>query len=326
MEAKAGARSAAIKSRRGDAHADVHGGFAEEPHQHCDCQQTAAMLSRNHPSRRMGGNYGEVPSLVAEDYRGKGCAGREGGSCVVKGDFANSHGESGVSAYSFRRLNSAKEVQFKDKIQTNAVNEAQCDSALYKMFAPGAIRMTLEFEAGVVDGQTNVAVGFGETAYGFHLIYIGLKHNYCDGNGLACGLDGANGGVAVDVAYLHEDADTTLDELRVLHVHVDHEVVVDVAETGHGASSDHVEDHLLGRGGLHARGARDDLGADLSDDGGVGDFAERCVEIAGDGGGFCSAGACVLDGTDDVGGAATGGDADNDVFAGGTAAGNIALA
>ena len=46
-------------------------------------------------------------------------------------------------------------------------------------------------------------------------------------------------------------------------MHVDHEVVVDVAEPGHGAGGDHVEDHLLGGGGLHAGGAGDDLGADF---------------------------------------------------------------
>ncbi len=63
-------------------------------------------------------------------------------------------------------------------------------------------------------------------------------------------------------------------------MNVDHEVVVDVAETGHGARGDHVEDHLLGSRGLHASGAGDDLGADLGDDGGVGDFGERGVEVA----------------------------------------------
>src|SRR6202035_4856086 len=105
---------------------------------------------------------------------------------------------------------------------------------------------------------------------------------------------------AIDLADLHEDADAALDQLRVLHVHVDHEVVVDVAETGHGASGDHVEDHLLGGGGLHAGGAGDDLGADLADDGGVGDIGERRVVIAGDGGGLGSAGAGVFNRTDDV--------------------------
>ncbi len=50
------------------------------------------------------------------------------------------------------------------------------------------------------------------------------------------------------------------------------------------------------------------------------------VEIAGDGCGLGSAGACVLDCTDDVGGAAAGRDADDDVFASGAAAGDVALA
>ncbi len=54
--------------------------------------------------------------------------------------------------------------------------------------------------------------------------------------------------------------------------------------------------------------------------------ASGSVEVAGDGGGLGSAGAGVLDGADDVGGAAAGGDADDDVFAGGAAAGDVALA
>src|SRR5258708_10470759 len=173
----------------------------------------------------------------------------------------------------------------------------------------------LEFEAGVVDGETDVAVRFGEAADGFHLVDVGFEHDYCYGDALAGGLDGADRGVAVDVADLHQDANAALDQLRVLHVHVDHEVVVDVAETGHGAGGDHVEDHLLGACGLHAGGAGDDLGADLADDGGVGDAGERGVVIAGDGGGFGSAGPGLFDGSTTVGGAAPGGAADDVVFA-----------
>ena len=133
----------------------------------------------------------------------------------------------------------------------------------------------LEFEPGVVDGETDVAVGLGEAADCFHLVDVGLEHDDGDGDGLACGLDGADRGVAVDVADLHQHADAALDQLGVLHVHVDHQVVVHVAEAGHGAGGDHVEDHLLGGRGLHAGGAGDDLGADLGDDGGVGDVGER---------------------------------------------------
>ena len=48
--------------------------------------------------------------------------------------------------------------------------------------------------------------------------------------------------------------------------------------------------------------------------------------VAGDAGGLGTAGAGVFDGTDDVRGAAGGGDADDDVLAGGTAAGDVALA
>ena len=78
--------------------------------------------------------------------------------------------------------------------------------------------------------------------------------------------------------------------------------------------------------GLHAGGPGDDLGADLDDDSGVGDLGERGAVIAGDGGGNGAAGAGVLDGADDVRCASGCRDADDDVFAGGAAAGDVALA
>ncbi len=132
--------------------------------------------------------------------------------------------------------------------------------------------------------------------------------------------------VAVDVAGLHQDADAALDQLGVLHVHVDHQVFVHIAQAGHGAGGDHVEDHLLGAGGLHAGGTGDDFGADFGNDGDVGGFGDGRAVIAGNGGGEGATGAGVGDGGDHVRGAAGSGDADHDVFAGGAAAGNVALA
>ncbi len=67
-------------------------------------------------------------------------------------------------------------------------------------------------------------------------------------------------------------------------------------------------------------------GPTSTDDGGVGDVGERGIVVAGNGGGLGSAGAGVLDGSDDVGSATAGGDADDDIFAGGAAAGDVALA
>src|ERR1039458_6181248 len=185
---------------------------------------------------------------------------------------------------------------------------------------------SLEFEAGVVDGQADVAGGLGQPGHGVHLVGIGLEHDHGDGDGFSGRLDGADGGVAVDIADLHEDADAALDQLGVLHVDVDHEVVVDVAQAGHGAGGDHVADHLLGGGGLHAGRSGDDLGADLGDDGGVRNLRERSASVAGDGRGHGAAGARILDCADDVGGASGGGDADDNVLAGGPAAGDVALA
>ncbi len=50
------------------------------------------------------------------------------------------------------------------------------------------------------------------------------------------------------------------------------------------------------------------------------------MQIAGDGGGLCSACTGVFDCADDVGRAAAGGDTDDDVLPGGAAAGDVALA
>ena len=78
--------------------------------------------------------------------------------------------------------------------------------------------------------------------------------------------------------------------------------------------------------GLHARGAGDDFGANLGDDGDIGRLGKGRALIAGDGRGVGSASACIGDGGDHVGRAAGGGEADDNVFAGGAAAGDVALA
>ncbi len=78
--------------------------------------------------------------------------------------------------------------------------------------------------------------------------------------------------------------------------------------------------------GLHAGGAGDHFGADLGDDRDVGDLGKGRALIAGDGGGVGSAGSGVGGGGDNIGRAAGSGEADDDVFAGGAAAGDIALA
>ena len=57
----------------------------------------------------------------------------------------------------------------------------------------GGVGIVLELEAGVVDGEADVAVGLAEAADGFHLVDVGLEHDDGDGDGLAGGLDGADG-------------------------------------------------------------------------------------------------------------------------------------
>src|SRR5580700_8321159 len=186
--------------------------------------------------------------------------------------------------------------------------------------------LLLDVHGGVFDGAADVAFGAGEAADGFGLVHIGFEHDQSDGDAATCGLDDIDGFFPSDFAGAHQDANSTLDELGVVHVHVHHQVFVHIAQAGHGTGGDHVGDHLLGGGGLHAGGTGDDFGPDFGDDGGFDGSGERGARIAGDAGRFCAEGARVRDSGDDVGGASAGGEADDDVFAAGTAAGDIALA
>ncbi len=89
---------------------------------------------------------------------------------------------------------------------------------------------------------------------------FGFEHDQGYGHAAACALDGVDGCGPVDLAGTHENTDAALDQFGVLHMHVDHQVLVHIAQPGHGAGGDHVQDHLLGAAGLHARGTGDDLG------------------------------------------------------------------
>ena len=87
-----------------------------------------------------------------------------------------------------------------------------------------------------------------------------------------------------------------------------------------------LSDHLLRGAGLHAGRAGDHFSSDLGDDGDVGGVGERRAVIAGDGRGVRAAGAGIGHGGDDIRGAARRGKPDHHVFAGGAAAGDVALA
>lgn len=124
------------------------------------------------------------------------------------------------------------------------------------------------------------------------------------------------GAIGLDVASVGDDALRAVDELFVLGLHVDHEVPVYVAELNHGSGTEHVEDELGGGAGLHAGGAGKHFGAGQNFDGYVdarGEFGVRTATEA-EGGGTEFAG--FVDSTEDVRRAATGGDADERVFAG----------
>src|SRR5580658_6483375 len=183
----------------------------------------------------------------------------------------------------------------------------------------------LQIHGRVFDRQADVAAGFCQAADRFRFVDSGFEHDEGHGNASAGRLDDLDCFFTGNAAGANENPDAALDQLGVLHVHVDHQVFVHVAQPGHGAGGDHVGDHLLRRRSLHAGGTRDDLGADLGDDGDVGGSSERGVRVAGDAGGLGSPGARVSDRGDDVGSASAGGQADDHVFPGGTTASDIAL-
>src|ERR1017187_9959778 len=192
------------------------------------------------------------------------------------------------------------------------------------LFAPPG-RECLQFQDVVFDGEADVAVGFGETADCFGLVDLGLEHNQSYRHAAACAFDGVYRGGAVDLAGAHQDADSALDELGVLHVYIDHQVLVHVAQAGHGAGGDHVEDHLLRGGGLHTRGTGDDLGTHIGNDGDICCIGQRSSKIAGDGGGLGSACAGIGHRSYNIWSASRGRNTHNDVLAGGAATGDISL-
>src|ERR1700679_636532 len=184
----------------------------------------------------------------------------------------------------------------------------------------------LEFQHRIIDRQPYIAVGLGKATNGFRLVDAGFEHHQGHRHTATCALDGVHSGLAVDFAGAHEDADAAFDELGVLHMHVDHQVLVHIAQTGHGAGGDHVEHHLLRAAGLHAGGTGNHLGAHLGDDGDVGSRGQWRIMITSDRRGVRAASPGVSHGGNDVRRTPGSGEADHYVLAGGASAGNVALA
>ena len=139
-------------------------------------------------------------------------------------------------------------------------------------------------------------------------------------------MQGLLSGFACDSGGLLQNGQTSFAKFVVLHVDVDHQVAVDVAEASHGAAREHVQDHLLGGAGFHAAGSGDDFGTDVGDDGEVRGFFQRGCRVAGDGDGLGAVTAGVFDGGDGERCASAGGDSDYDVVLAGFLFRHFALA
>ena len=142
----------------------------------------------------------------------------------------------------------------------------------------------------------------------------GFQHDEGDGDVVAGGFQGIVSLLAINIGGVLEDGDSALGKLAVLQTQIDHEVAIDVSETGHGTSGNHVQNHLLGGAGFHAARACQDFGADVGDDGEMGSTFELGVGIAGEGDGLRATTTGVLDGRNCEGSASAGGNADHDIF------------
>ena len=170
---------------------------------------------------------------------------------------------------------------------------------------------------GRCNGLADVAFGFFQSGGGLRGFHAGSQHDHGNRGAIAAGLQRVSGGIVVRTSGLFEDAGGALDQLLVLSPHVDHEVAIDVAEPGHGAGRDHVEDHLVGGTRLHAGGSGQDFGADLGDDGEMRSALQRGIPVTGESDGVGTAAAGVFDGGNGEGSASAGGDTEDDVvFAG----------
>src|ERR1035438_9682262 len=118
-------------------------------------------------------------------------------------------------------------------------------------FAVHAEAKELEFQDVIFDGQADVSVGLGQAPNRLRLIDFCFEHDQGHRHTASGTLDGLYGGGPVNLAGAHENSNAAFDEFRILHMDVDHEVLVHIAEPRHCAGGNHVEDHFLRCAGFH---------------------------------------------------------------------------
>lgn len=138
--------------------------------------------------------------------------------------------------------------------------------------------------------------------------------------GFAEEMDGAIWGAAGGGG---DDAVGAVDELGVGGFEVDHKVAEDGAGADHDGGREHVEDEFGGGAGFQAGGAGEDFGAGDGGDGEIGDSGHSGVGDAGEGDGEAAEVAGFLQGAENKGGSATGGDADEGIFGGEAGGGEV---
>src|SRR5215472_11998672 len=121
-----------------------------------------------------------------------------------------------------------------------------------------------------------------------------------------------------------DDTSRAVAEFRVFRLHVDHEISPYVSRSDKAAGCEHVKDQLGGGACFEPCGARDDLGAGQGGDGNGNAAREFRVRCATDADGQCTHTFGFVDGAENVGRAAAGGDAAEDV--GGSEAASLEIA
>jgi len=114
-------------------------------------------------------------------------------------------------------------------------------------YRKGNCTCDLEWPLGfpLFNGPSNVAILRPQAAARLSRAKSGFQHDQGDGHALTGAIQGAFGCSFVNVGRVLENANSTVDELPVAGMDIDHEVPVDIAQPRHSARGQHVQDHLL---------------------------------------------------------------------------------
>lgn len=77
----------------------------------------------------------------------------------------------------------------------------------------GIASKLLKLQDIVFDRQPHIAIRLRQSTNRFRLVHLGLEHYQCHGHASTGTFDGLYGGLAVDIAGAHQDADSAFHQL-----------------------------------------------------------------------------------------------------------------